>query len=304
MDESSDRVRNIWRLVSRLLPDASRTSRIFATISLALVTFCVQVPSILSAQSSRLVVGVLPFDASRADTALTSLGYGIADLVATDLAIIRRLRVVERLRLGEVMREQNLALGAGFDPSRAPAVGQLMKANRLVAGALLPGDRNSLLFEARILNVESGVVDTAIRHTADPVDILDAQKQITFGLLARMGVELTPRERSIIEQRPTKNLSAVLAYGQGVEEELNGNFAAARRAFRRAAELDPSFRRATERLQQSEVVAIQSQGRLVQDVVDVVNPTLPRIPTQPPVGTAVSPGVLPTASVIILITRP
>ena len=256
------------------------------------------------AQSTTLVIGVLPFDASRADTNFRALGFGIADLVSTDLAMVQRLRVVERLRIGDVLREQDLAKGEAFDPATAPRVGQLMRANRLVAGSLLPGPNSRLLFEARVVIVESGVVDTALRATADPVDILDAQKQLTFGLLRRLGVELTPRERSIIEQRPTRNLAAVLAYGQGVEEEINGNFAAARRSFRRAASLDPGFRTALTRLQQSNAVSLRAEGAAVQGVLGVLTPPLPSAPIQPPVGAVFQPGFLPKGTIIVTITRP
>lgn len=256
------------------------------------------------AQNAPLVIGVLPFDASRADSAFRSLGFGIADLVSTDLAMVQRLRVVERLRLGDVLREQDLARGAAFDPSRAPRVGQLMRANRLVAGSLLAGQNRRLLFEARLVNVENGVIDTALRATADPVDILDAQKQITFGLLRRLRIELTPRERSVIEQVPTRNLAAVLAYGQGVEEEVNGNFIAARRSFRRAAALDPGFRVALARLRQSGAVALRTEGAAVQGVLSVLTPPLPNAPVQPPVGAVFQPGFLPKGTILVTISRP
>lgn len=261
-------------------------------------------PQPLHAQGTRLVVGVLPFDAGRADSTLRPLGFGIADLIATDLAMVQRLRVVERLRLGEVLREQDLARGGAFDPTNAPRLGQLMRANRLVAGSLLASPNNRLLFEARILNADNGVVDTAVRATADPVDILDAQKQITFGIFQRLGIGLTPRERAAIEQRPTRSLAALIAYGQGVDAELNGNFALARRSFQRAASIDPSFRSAVTRLQQSNAIAIRTQGTMVQGVVSVVNPSLPRVPQQPPAGTIITPGQVLLGTVIVTITRP
>ncbi|MGQ0646440.1 MAG: CsgG/HfaB family protein [Gemmatimonadaceae bacterium] len=263
-------------------------------------------PAVAHAQGTPLVIGVLPFDATRADTALRPLGFAIADLIATDFAMVQRLRVVERLRLGEVLREQQLARTGVVDRTVAPRVGRLMRANRLVAGALVTGASNRLVFEARIVNVESGVVDTALqRATANVADILDAQKQITFGLLGRLGIGLTPRERSVIEQRPTRNLGALLAYGQGVQEEVNGNFAGARRAFRRASTLDPSFRAAVTRLQQTNAIAIRTEGTIVQGVVDVVNPSLPHVPTQPPAGTIVTPGLsLPRGTIVVTISRP
>lgn len=265
---------------------------------------CLMVSAPSQAQRTNLVVGVLPFDATRADTSLRALGYGIADLIATDFAIIQRLRVVERLRLGDVLREQQLARTAAFDAGTPPRLGRMLNADRLVAGALVSGAGNRLLFEARLINVATAAIDTAVRATANPADILDAQKQITFALLGKLGIQLTPRERSEIEQRRTRNLSAVLAYGQGVEEEVNGNFAAARRAFSRAASLDPAFTNARTRLQESRQVALRTEGTLVRGVVEGIIPGLPGAPAQPPAGTAFQPGFLPRGSVVVTISRP
>lgn len=257
----------------------------------------------LSAQASGIVLGVLPFDATRIDSTLRSLGFGIADLIATDIAMITRLRVVERGRLGDVLREQQLARGAAFDPSRAPRVGQLLKANRLLAGSLIANRSNQLVFQARLINAINGTVDTAVNATASLTDILEAEKQLTFQVLDRMGVVITPRERSLIEQRPTRNLAALLAYGQGVEEEINGNFAAARRSFRRAATLDPSFRGATNRQRQSEAIALRTEGTVVQGVIDLVSPTQPIVPRQPPPGNPITSPVS-RGTLIITIKRP
>ncbi len=257
----------------------------------------------LQAQRGSVVVGVLPFDVMRADTSLRALGFGIADLVATDLASLQRLRVVERLRLNEVLREQELGRGAAFEAGRTGAVGQLLRADRLVAGSLV-GANDRLVFEARLLDVNTARVDTAVRATANLADILDAQKQITFAILSRLGITLTPRERADIEQRRTRNLTALLAYGQGVEEELNGNFAAARRSFRRASALDPAFGAATTRLQQSRNLALRSDGALVRGVVEGIIPGLPSVPAQPPVGTAFQPGFLPRGTIVVTIQRP
>lgn len=271
---------------------------------LVLALAVVQLPVALLAQRSTLVVGVLPFDASRADTGLRALGFGIADLIATDLATIQRLRVVERLRLGDVLREQDLARNASFDVARGPRVGQLLRADRLVAGSLVSVQGGRLAFEARLVNVGTSAIDTALRATANPADILDAQKQLTFALLSRLGIGITPRERADIEQRRTRNLAAVLAYGQGVEEELNGNFAAARRHFRRAASLDPAFTTASIRLQESRTIALRNEGNLLGSVVDGIIPGLPGAPVQPPAGTAFQPGFLPRGTIVVTISRP
>ena len=54
-------------------------------------------------------------------------------------------------------------------------------------------------------------------------------------------MQLTPAERAAVEQQPTKNIGALLAYGRGVKRYYEGDFRGAAREFRDASRLDPSF---------------------------------------------------------------
>ena len=45
--------------------------------------------------------------------------------------------------------------------------------------------------------------------------VLDAEKAFVFAVFDRMGVILTLAERTLVEQRPTKSLAALLAYSRG-----------------------------------------------------------------------------------------
>lgn len=252
-----------------------------------------------------LTLGVLPFETSLADSALRPLGFALADLIASDIASLRRVTVVEQTRLGDVLRELEFARSALVDPATAPRTGRLLGANRLVLGSLVRAG-GDLVFAARIVNTGSGVVDTALRPArVNPNDILVGQKAITLALLGRLGMQLSPRERTTIEQRPTRSLAALLAYGQGVEEELNGNFSAARRSFRRASSLDPGFNHARTRMKQSEMNAIRREATLVSRVVDNVNPSFPGVPRSPQPGLATDPVFAERRGfIVITFTRP
>jgi tetratricopeptide (TPR) repeat protein len=78
-----------------------------------------------------------------------------------------------------------------------------------------------------------------------PPDVLDnlfrLQKELVFQLIEEMGVELTAEQRAAIEDVPTQNLQAFLAYSRGLIAEDTGNFEAAARFFRQASQLDPDF---------------------------------------------------------------
>jgi TolB-like protein len=256
-----------------------------------------------------LVIGVLPFGAARGDTLLAPLSYALADLLATDLARSRRLTIVERTRLGEVFRELALAASGADDSATAPRAGRLLGAHTLVVGSLVRRPDDWVVFAARLTDVGTGRVDAPPDAGAPLATVIDAEKELVKRLFVRLGVQLTPQELALVEQRPTRSLAALLAYGQGVRAEVNGQYAAAARAFRRAARADPGFRQATARAETARGDAMRVLGVGAADLtVDRVNRPLETVPATPRPGLATDPAGPAAAprptTLIIHITRP
>ena len=197
-------------------------------------------------------LGIPPFQVRLSDTVLAALGYGLADLLTTDLARSAQLQVVDRLRLDAVLSEIHLVESGRVDTTTAPRVGKLIQARRLVLGGLdqIPGGNVSI--SAGIADVATGELREAVSATA-PLDvILEAEKELAFRLLDQLGVTLSPAERSAVEQMPTKNIAALLAYSRGVRFEVEGRYSEAKQEYQRAVQLDPGFQQAQEHLESVE----------------------------------------------------
>src|SRR3954470_18903142 len=69
-------------------------------------------------------LAVLPFTVSERDTLLTPLGFGLAEILATDLAVSNRLLMVDRVWIGAVLRELKLVDEGVTDPRGAPRTGR------------------------------------------------------------------------------------------------------------------------------------------------------------------------------------
>ena len=199
-------------------------------------------------------VGVLPFDQAGLDSNTVALGYGFADLLRVDLAKSQQLRIVDRLRLDAIMRELALATSGRADSSSAPRVGRLAQARRIVYGALATRGDN--------MGVSVGVADAATSQVQPALNtqmrldaILDTEKQVAFRLFESMGVNLTPAERAAVEERPTKNIAAFLAYGRGARYDAEFRFVDAVRAYEEALRLDPNFTLAEERRDEAAALA-------------------------------------------------
>lgn len=267
---------------------------------------------------SRQTVGVAPFRMGAAEPTLSALSYALADLLTTDLARSSQLQLVERTRLGEVLRELDLAKSGRVDSATAPRVGQLLRARRLLLGSLDTLLQGELRLSVRIADVESGVVDQALDARAPVSDVLAAEKAVAFRMFDALGVTLTPAERALVELRPTTSVAALAAYGKGVEAELQGDPKRAADEFRRAATVDPAFRAAAERASQNRTIAQNSADMStmlrgvrgleapVTGVVDRLNRPLDVLTTQArPVGGPSDPAFPSTlVTVVIVIRRP
>lgn len=256
-------------------------------------------------------VGVAPLAAS-GDSTTVWLAYGLADLLMTDLARSARVEVVDRLQMHAFLRELDLAAAGRVDSTRAPRVGRLLGARQLVLGEV-GQEPARLRVHARVADVATTELRGRISVGATIDDILAAEKELVLALFDQLGVDLTPAERAAVEQRPTRNLAALLAYSRGVRHEVYGRYDLAVEEFGRAVSLDPAFRQADVRRQEAgsigSVEATSSAGNTRQAfqreslqragaaVVSGVNPTMIR-----PVGGAADPAFAGSRTVTLIIT--
>jgi TolB-like protein len=199
-------------------------------------------------------LGIPPFAVQSRDTALAALGYGLADLLTTDLARSGELEVVDRIRLQAVLQEIHLVEAGRIDTATAPRIGRLVQARRLVLGSLNEGADGRLAVNADVADVATGELQSAVSAQARLEDILRAEKELAFRIFERLGVTLSPAERTSVEQLPTKNVTALLAYSRGVRFEAEGRYAEAAREYHQAVQLDPGFQAAAEHLESVEQV--------------------------------------------------
>lgn len=241
-----------------------RTVTILSTLCLAVTTACASNPAarraLLIADADRTAkeavaterrldvakiparsLAVLPFTVSEHDTLLTPLGFGLADLLSTDLAVSKQLTMVDRLWIGAVLRELKLVDEGVTDPRGGPRVGRIIGARRLLIGSIAAGPDGTLRLQARIVDAIAGTVEDVVTADAPLSRIIDAEKSLALLLFDRLGVALTPAQRVAVEQRQTTQLAALVAFGRGAQADVRGDAAGATAAFAEAVRVDASF---------------------------------------------------------------
>ena len=191
-------------------------------------------------------VAVLPVLVS-GDSTYQPLSRGLAELITTDLAYIRTLRLLERLQIGVLLAELKLGASDRADPATAARVGKLLRVERMVQGVatIPPAGTGSVQLTASVVS-GSGVVRPVAPATGPFPRLLALEKQVVFGLAAQLGIQLTEAERQRILKEGPRNLAAFLAYSRGLEAMDGGDYAGAARRFGEATRADPSFRTAAQ----------------------------------------------------------
>lgn len=205
-------------------------------------------------------IAVLPLRFTGADSSLIPLERGLAELLVTDLSRSAKLTILERERVQALVSELQLAGTPAADPSVAPRSGRLLRAGRIVQGAILQLPNRGLDVNASVVDVPTSAVASSIQET-DRLDALFAlEKKVALRLFDALGVTLTPAERAQVDERPTRSMAAFLAYSAGLVAEDAGRLEEAQRLYESAARQDPAFRAAMQR--QARVEAARLGGQL------------------------------------------
>jgi TolB-like protein len=176
-------------------------------------------------------------------------------MFTTDLANVGRIQVVERVRLQAILNELKLSRSKYIDQSTAPRVGRLLGAGRIVGGSYLVTNDEQLRLQVTVANVATGERAPQLdRQRASLDELFDLQTEVTFSIVDQLGVELTPQEKAAIQEVPTQNLQAFLAYSRGLMAEDRGNYGAAAQYYQQAQQIDPNFDQAAQRQQEAETV--------------------------------------------------
>src|SRR5204863_3060597 len=173
------------------------------------------------------------------DSSLQPLSRGLAELVLSDLAMVRNLRLLERIQVGALLDELKLSESGRADASTAARVGRLPRAERMVQGVAAITQDGPVRMSATVVRGD-GTVRSGAEASGTFRQLLDLEKQLVFGLATELGIQLTEAERQRILRQGPKNLAAFLAYSRGLDALDARDYRAAAAAFGPAARAHPA----------------------------------------------------------------
>jgi hypothetical protein len=215
------------------------------------------------------VVAVLPLRVMGPDS-YRSLGRGLAAQINSDLLLLERFRLVERMELQAILDELTREGSPYADSTTTPSFGRIVQAGNLVTGTVQAPTGETVGLRADVVAPTGELAQTRAR-TAPSEQLLTLQKEAVFDIAGLLGYTVSQAERTRILENGTQNLQAFLAYSEGLELADQGLYAAAAASFAEAQRLDPDFVEARRMLETS--VGAESAGQgdnsLVQTSSDV-----------------------------------
>lgn len=263
---------------TRRYPRTRGIAAVRALAQLALRTQSTQNAKLAFARESTLTtlapeastLAVLPLTIA-GDSSFQPLSRGLAELLTADLAMVRSLRLLERVQIGALLDELKLGQSSRADPGTAARVGRLLRAERMVQGVATITENGPVQMSAAVVRGD-GNVRAGAQANGTFKQLLDLEKQLVFGIATQLGIQVTEAERQRILRQGPKNLAAFLAYSEGLEALDRGDYRAAAAAFSAAVRADPSFQQAQEQQQAAEAApAVQASPGDLATVLDAVD---------------------------------
>lgn len=212
-------------------------------------------------------VAVLPMTFSGTDQSLAPLSRGMSDLLISDLARSPELQLLERDRVQAMVDEIALSQSGRTDAATSVRAGKLVRAARVVQGAITQTGARNLTVNAAVMQVATSQQQGRDVTSSDVLDqIFAIEKNLALGLFNELGVQLSAAERAAIEQRPTRSLQAFLAYSNGLVAEDEGRFGDAARFYDQARSIDPGFGAALQKAQSAR--AAQQGAQVTSNTVE------------------------------------
>lgn len=196
------------------------------------------------------------------------LSRGFSEMISIDLAKVKSLTVLERIRIQAVLDELQFSQSEIVDQSTAPRTGKLLRAGTIVSGDYNITDDSQFRINLGSWDSQSTERKSWVNKSGGLSDFFALQKEIVFSFLESNGILLTQQEKESIAYIPTQNLESFLAYSRGLMLEDAGKFNEASMQYQRASEFDPQFQVANEKIKTTGMISKSSGSK--EDIAEAL----------------------------------
>jgi TolB-like protein len=153
------------------------------------ITGATGIDTVVVAKGRRISVGILPFENSTGNDQLTALVKSAQEHFTATLSRSTTIKIMERNRLADILKEQALGLSGIMNDSTVVKVGNISGLQVMIAGSITTSG-SYYRIGARIINVEtSAIVASASLLISDALQISEAGTELAAQLLYKFTEE-------------------------------------------------------------------------------------------------------------------
>jgi len=225
-----------------------------------------------SLYSKERTVAISYFDNTSGIKKYEPLTKGIVDMLITDLSSVKSIRLVEREKLEQLLKEIKLGKSKYFDNKTAQKLGKGLGAEVILTGSFIILNRN-LRIDARLIEVETGQILLAKQVTGNKNDFFDLHKKLAMLLI--QGLKINNNLYKSKYKKTEIDFNAVVDYSKALNFKDQGKNDEAKTLLEETLQEYPDFKLAKNKLEQIQklVSGIEKIRPVLQikEVDDLIN---------------------------------
>jgi hypothetical protein len=173
-----------------------------------------------------------------------ALGAAIPHHLGYVLARNPNIRLVDRNRIQEIIREQDLGAAGRLDSSAMVRIGRILGAQYIVDGSFIIQDNGEMAISATSTNMETSRVENPVRVRGRVNSVLDVLDSLAASLNRELRLPAAPASAV---RAPTGNVAnldqnrLILLEGAALKAEDRGDVRAAVELWKQVATLSPAY---------------------------------------------------------------
>jgi|GEM_PF-2302866 len=194
----------------------------------------------LAAPAAERRVAITYFDINGGGEDVRPLGKGLADMLITDLLVVKGLSIVERAKLNVLMDELKLSKTPFIDPAAAVKLGKGLSATHMLTGSItVLGSKMNI--NARVFDVQQSKVVQSKQVEGETQEFFALEKELVDLLIDALELKPDLKEKSALRKSQTESYEAIKGYSQGLDALDKGDKSSAQLAFATAVKADPAW---------------------------------------------------------------
>jgi len=158
-------------------------------------------------QIPKRTIAISYFDNTSGDKSYDPLIKGMADMLISDLSNIESIKIVEREKLDDLLKEINLGESKFIDNETAQKMGKGLGAQYILTGSfIVMGD--AFRIDARLINVESGEIVFSKAVNGNKDTFFDIEKELAKEIISNLELSVSNKTLSAMEESGTRSYDA------------------------------------------------------------------------------------------------